>query len=305
MTVQTITRMLVLAAATSFAQTPAQLPSFEVASVKPAGPYVDGSPTGGMVGGPGTGDPGRVSFPRASLSYLLAEAYGAVGDQILGPDWLSSPEYRYTVNATIPPNTTKEQFRLMLQNLLAERFHVRLHHDIQNRPGYELVIAAGGTKLKEWTPVANAPDYRPGRDANGFPTTPPSGTFFANSSALTPGGSPVFRVVYRDSMAVFCRALGAMINLSNGIRRGPQARVVDRTGLTGIYEMRLEFADGLRPSSAPVDGETGAPVARDPGEAPSIFTAVQKQLGLKLQKVQSVPVDVLVVDSADKVPTDN
>ena len=194
---------------------------------------------------------------------------------------------------------------MMLQNLLAERFHVRLHHETQSRPGYELVVAAGGTKLKEWTPAANAPDYHPGRDANGFSTLPPSGTFFANSRALTPGGSPVFRVVYRDSMAVFCRALGAMINSSNGTLQGRQARVVDRTGLTGIYEIRLEFADGLRPPSAPADGETGVPVARDPGEAPSIFTAVEKQLGLKLQTAQGIPVDVLVIDSADKVPTEN
>ena len=299
MTIQTMAKLLVLVATTSFAQT------FEVASVKPAGPYV-GGPTGGMVGGPGTGDPGRVTFPRASLVSLLAEAYGVPGDQILGPSWLSSPEYRYNIFATMPPNTTKAEFRLMLQNLLTERFHVRLHHETQSRPGYELVIAAGGTKLKEWTPPADTPPFRYGLDATGFPKMPPGGTF-VSSSALTSGGSPVLRFFFRDSMAVFCRSLGGMINISNGIPVNDprEPKVVDRTGLTGIYEIRLEFFDGLRPLSAAAGGENGVPVASDPGEAPSIFTAVEKQLGLKLQKAKDVAVDMLVVDSADKVPTEN
>lgn len=295
-----------LASCGLFGQTATKPPAFEVASTKPAGPYVDGSPSGGMVGGPGTSDPGRVTFPRASLSYLLAAAYGALGDQISGPGWLNSSDYRYVINATMPPNTTKEQFRLMLQNLLAERFHVRLHHETQSRPGYELVVAPGGTKLKEWTPATDAAPFRPGLDANGFSTAPPSGTFFGSSAALTSEGVPVFRVVYRDSMAVFCRALGTMIGTSNGtLGNGPEVRVADRTGLTGTYEIRLEFADGMRPRSAPASGEAGVTVASDPGEAPSVFTAVEKQLGLKLQKVKDVAVDVLVIDSADKVPTEN
>ena len=91
----------------------------------------------------------------------------------------------------------------------------------------------------------------------------------------------------------------------------PQPRVVDRTGLTGIYEFTLEFAGtmplapGIVPSAPPAD-DAGMPIANDPGEGlPNIFTAVEKQLGLKLVKVKDVPVDVLIVDSADKVPTEN
>jgi uncharacterized protein (TIGR03435 family) len=88
---------------------------------------------------------------------------------------------------------------------------------------------------------------------------------------------------------------------------GPQARVVDKTGLTGTYEFTLEFAGsmGMMPS-APVSGEPGMPLASDPTEgAPDIFTAVQKQLGLKLVKVRDIPVDMLIVENADKVPTAN
>jgi uncharacterized protein (TIGR03435 family) len=112
-------------------------------------------------------------------------------------------------------------------------------------------------------------------------------------------------------MAMFCRGLGADINISNGAPiGGPQARVVDKTGLTGTYEFTLEFAGsagalGMMPS-APAEGEPGMPLASEPaGGAPDIFTAVEKQLGLKVVKVRDIPVDILMVDNADKVPTEN
>lgn len=90
----------------------------------------------------------------------------------------------------------------------------------------------------------------------------------------------------------------------------PQPRVVDRTGLTGIYEFTLEFAGTMAMPGAmpptPAGGDTGPPAASDPGDGtPNIFTAVEKQLGLKLQKVRNVSVDVLIVDKADRVPTEN
>ena len=112
-------------------------------------------------------------------------------------------------------------------------------------------------------------------------------------------------------MASFCRGLGGAINMSNGTPiGGPQARVVDKTGLAGTYEFTLEFAGsmgspGMMPS-APAEGEPGMPLAGEPaGRAPDIFTAVEKQLGPKLVKVGDIPVDTLIVDNADKVPTEN
>ena len=147
--------------------------AFEAASVKPAGPFVPGEMRG-MRGGPGTGDPGRITIARATLSDLLARAYDVWLDQISGPAWLNdSSAYAYRIDATLPPNTTTERFRLMLQNLLAERFHLRLHHETKARPGYELVVASGGPKLKEWDPTTNAAAGKFGVDANGFPTLPP------------------------------------------------------------------------------------------------------------------------------------
>jgi len=106
-------------------QTADTRPAFEVASVRPAPPYVPGQPYQ-VRGGPGTDDPGQFTAPRASLMSLLATAYGVAFDQISGPDWLETEIY--SVAAKIPPNTTKDRFNLMLQNLLAERFHLTLHH---------------------------------------------------------------------------------------------------------------------------------------------------------------------------------
>jgi uncharacterized protein (TIGR03435 family) len=279
--------------------------AFEAASVKPAGPRVPGE-MGGIRGGPGTDDPGRITASRATLSDLLARAYDVWLDQISGPAWLNDRlAYTYRIDATLAPNTTMEQFRLMLQNLLAERFHLRLHHETKTRPGYELVVASGGPKLKEWDPAASAAPGKPGVDGNGFPTLPPG----AAVRFVMPmgGGAAAIRMTHRETMAMFCRGLGNNINMSNGTPTGPQARVVDKTGLTGTYEFTLEFAGtvGMMPS-APAGSEPGTPLASDPtGGAPDIFTAVEKQLGLKLVKVKDVPVDILIVDNADKVPTAN
>jgi len=261
-----------------------------------------------MRGGPGTGDPGRITFPRATLSTLLARAYDVLPEQISGPAWLDdSSTYVYRIDATLPPNTTREQSLLMLRNLLAERFHLRLHHETRTRPAYELVVAAGGPKLKEWTPLTNAPagKGKPTVDGNGFLRLPPGAPV---GFIMGPGS---IRMSYRQTMAMFCHGLGTDINISKGVPLGsPQPRVIDKTGLTGIYEFTLEFAGSIRSLgenlSAPADGEPGAPLASDPDQAaPDIFAAIEKQLGLKLVKVRDAPVDILVVDSADKVPTEN
>jgi uncharacterized protein (TIGR03435 family) len=120
------------------------------------------------------------------------------------------------------------------------------------------------------------------------------------------GVAPI-RMRRRLTMALFCLELGADINLSRGLPLdAPLPRVVDKTGLTGLYEFNIEFAGLMRAAGrmpAAADGDSGAAIASDP--APDIFTAVKKQLGLRLQKLKSVPVDVLVVDHADKEPTEN
>src|SRR5438477_5528333 len=96
--------------------------TFDAASVKPAQPP---TPDGqgrimmrGPSGGPGSKDPGRISYPFMSLKNLLMTAYDVKNYQITGPAWLDTE--RFDITATMPPDTTKEQFRVMLQNLLAD-----------------------------------------------------------------------------------------------------------------------------------------------------------------------------------------
>jgi uncharacterized protein (TIGR03435 family) len=293
------------------AQTADPRVTFEVASVKPAGPFVPGTQSG-MRGGPGTDDPGRLTWPRATLSSLLTQAYDVLPDQISGPAWLSDGlAYAYSINASIPTGTTRDQFRLMLRDLLMERFHVSFHHETQTRPGYELVLANGGPKLKEWTPSTAAAPAKLGVGANGFPTLPAGSTAAVVTTSSGSGRPASVRMTFRESIAAFCRGLGAQINRANGgDPDGPQPHVADKTGLTGIYEFTLEYAatllmPGAMPPAPPADN-AGMPAASDPGEGlPNIFTAVEKQLGLKLMKVKDVQVDVLIVDGADKIPTEN
>ena|ERR1017187_8041580 len=96
----------------------AQQPVFDAASVKAVDPAT--SAPFSMTGGPGTSDPGRIHFVRATMLELLMSAYDVATDQIVGPSWIddSLGASAYTIDATMPANTTKEQFRLMLQNML-------------------------------------------------------------------------------------------------------------------------------------------------------------------------------------------
>src|SRR5271165_4935802 len=122
-------------------------PEFEVASVKPSAPPSGNGPVAiGSRGGPGTPDPGRVTFIRLGLKGLLTSAYRVQPYQVIGPDWLDTE--RFDITATIPQGATKDDADVMLQNLLAERFHLTLHHGIRELPLYELTVGKGGPKMK-------------------------------------------------------------------------------------------------------------------------------------------------------------
>src|ERR1017187_1636471 len=118
--------LIVLTACAAFGQAAAESPTFEVASVKPAEPQAMGMMRVRMSGGPGTPDPGQLTYSNVSLKDILINAYAVKGYQINGPKWLDSE--RFDIVAKIPKGATKEQFQLMLQNLLAERFKLTLHH---------------------------------------------------------------------------------------------------------------------------------------------------------------------------------
>ncbi len=124
-----------------------------------------------MGGGPGTPDPGRITYTGVPLMLILTKAYDVQNFQINGPSWLDSE--RFDITAKVPTGATKEQVRVMMQNLLAERFHLTLHRDKKEMQGYELTVAKGGSKLKESAPDPDEPPVPqagpPKRDANGAP----------------------------------------------------------------------------------------------------------------------------------------
>ena len=287
-----------------------QQPSFDAASVKVV--KLASHPVFGNSGGPGTNDPGRIHFCCVGMYSLLMRAYDVEVDQIAGPAWImeNMGPNLYVVDATMAPDTTMAQYQLMLQRLLRERFHVAAHRETRKFPGYELVVAEGGPKLKEAKPDPNAaaPDVGPSpkRGADGMALLP------AGPQMLTTLGWGAITVqAQQKPIGDLVKVMGRMINQSMGENPNdylsPKARVVDKTGLTSTYDFTLRFscelcqfaaANGAVPPPAPLPADS-------PGGEPSIFVALQKQLGLKLNKLRDVPVEMLVVERVEKVPTPN
>src|SRR5579863_5202888 len=298
-------------------------PTFDVASVKLTDSEVQQPYT--ITSGPGTSDPGRFRAPRIGMTALLSRAFDVKTDQITGQTWLrdAGSMNNYTIVATMPPETTKEQFQKMLQNLLVERFHLVFHREIRNFPGYELVVDKGGPKFKEVVPTPPTnPDATPDarailgapRGADGFPNFPGPRTISQSSR------DGLERTKYQErTMAEFISNLGFLIGSSQGksVTQGfPQPRVVDKTGLTGKYTFILEYYNAstadltrqlaalLPPRADSATGNAAPPPPSDPGGGgPNIFAAIQKQLGLRLDKTADVPLDMIVIESVDKVPT--
>ena len=279
--------------------------TFEVASVKPAAPQANGSV--GMRGGPGSRDPGRIAYTNVTLKNVLVNAYDVLSDQISGPNWLDSS--RYDIDAKIPADTTREQFRVMLQNLLAERFHLRLHREKKDFPVYELVVAKGGPKLKRSTADRDSPTPPPasnGRggatDPKGFPLPGPHSTAqTSNNGVANMSGNQITMI----QLAQFLKfPMGFLIGNNNTIGMS-NARVVDKTGLDGEYDVTLEY-EWPGQVVAPAPGTPGGPAdltqAAEP--APVLFTALQQQLGLRLEQTKE-PFEILIIDYADKTPTEN
>jgi uncharacterized protein (TIGR03435 family) len=268
----------------SYAQ---QLPTFEAASVKRSG--ADSVRMGN--GGPGTRDPELYTFNRAVLRDLIFNAYGLdfYREQVAGPAWIDNEPY--DVAARIPPGTTKDQFRLMLQGLLAERFKLQVHRESRVLPVYTLVVAKGGPKLtpSNVSPGSVAAPPAASQDKDGFPVLPAGRAGMAASYSFGPSGPIAHWRAQGQTMAAFARMLS-----SSSLNAGHP--VIDKTGLDGKYDFTLAY-------DIPQRAEDGAnPVASDPQL--SIADAVEQQLGLRLIDTKQA-LDVIVVDRAERVPAEN
>jgi uncharacterized protein (TIGR03435 family) len=274
-------------------------PAFEVASVTYVGPY-DSNRDRSQQGGPGTPNPTRITYENVTMLTLLVRAYGVDFDQISGPPWIDS--IQYTVIANVPAGTSKEQLVKMWQRLLKERFHLAVHHEVKDFPGYELVVAKGGPKLdpSAGDPGESAqPGLRPTKGADGFPVLPPGGRHAVFQP--TENGVRITRETFRDfSILDLVRELAWPLGQQSSEHTISMGRIVDMTGLPGKYDFRLEYAGTHSPGGTfPQPGASGQLT-----DTPDLFDAVQKQLGLKIE-VSKAPTDMIVVDHVDRMPTAN
>lgn len=235
--------------------------AFDVASVRPDnGAFRPDRFT--MKGGPGSDDPGRFTAVQVPLGTLILKAYDIEADQLEGPEWIHDlNRHNYTITATMPPDTTKPQFQLMLQQLLAERFNLKPHEEVRPFPGYELVTLPGPIRLQAWTPapVPDQPDLRFRVGADEFPLVP-SGMNICRYGGPV-GQTVAMKVSCRRSMGDFTKDLGRFVNLANAEPASVRIpRVVDKTGLPGIYEFKLEFmATMVLPGLGPAPGAASDP----------------------------------------------
>jgi uncharacterized protein (TIGR03435 family) len=265
---------------------------FEVASVKP---NKSGDNRVTINAQPG----GRFTASNVTLKMLIRNAYQLQDFQIVGgPDWLNSD--RFDIVAKAEASDLGDPFRaeqqgqpsrgqLMLQALLAERFKLQAHDENRELPIFALVLAHGDGKLgpKAQTSSVDCEALR-GR-GRGAPGPLPPGERPACGIRMAPGNMSVGG----SSMSQFASTLGNFVGRI----------VVDRTGLAGAYDFDLTWTPeqiANRPPGAPDPIINGVPI--DPN-GPSIFTAVQEQLGLKLDS-QKGPVSVLVIDRAEH-PVEN
>lgn len=254
---------------------------FEVASVRraeiPSNAF--GVPVFPTTGGVGTSSPGRITYRGTWLPPLIAEAFGVRTDQVTGPAWLTTE--RYDIVANIPPGATKDDFKLMLADLLRERFRLQFHMDSNIRPIYVLRAGKNGPTLKPTERrVDDADPTVGGVDAEGCPIVSPN--YKGMVSRPLPG------------MMCWTARDVSSADLARHLEQRAGRPVVDETGLTGRYDFKIRYE---------VLGRGGEPVAAA-DRAPSVFTAVEEQLGLKLEpSTQSFP--ALIIDSIEREPTEN
>jgi len=282
-------------------------PRFDVASVKLV-PSSDGARRQG--GGLFSQYPGYIRYHRSFLLQILTRALRVQADQFVGPSWLNDSEAeRYEIDAKFPVGTPPRETDAMMLNLVTERFGLKYHREKREFEVYELVRSEGGPKLQpaevrsEESPVAGPLQL----DKEGYPILPPGhpgvvgaspkGRIFLNPPTLSSQFAPIHRrehsfglMRFSFQMVTMAQVVGAIQNL------GGISHVVDHTGLEGKFDFKLAFVvDGL-------NLERDAGDFSDPG--PDMFSALQKQLGLKLRK-QKAPMDVIVIDSINRVPVEN
>ena len=243
-------------------------PQFEVATVRPNKSGEQGASLGPRPGG-------RLIGTNQTLRNLIRNAFNVQPDQLIGgPDWLDADRFDIQAKAADADLNEKgmlsyPQFMLRLQSLLEDRFRMVTHWEMRERPVYVLVLASPGKlgpRLKPHTGDCNRPP--------GSAPAPGSAAVRCGTNANTAAGKVTGTGI---TMETFAR------NLSGGTGR----YIIEKTGLTGAYDLELEYTPDQSANT------TGA----------SLFTAMQEQLGLKLDS-QRAPIDVLVIHRVERPTAD-
>lgn len=246
----------------------AQSPAFEVASVKPSKPDDLRGSTYGF-------NPGGLEVTNGTLKGLIQMAYDVPAFQISGgPGWINSERYSISARARAEASASHDvdgqkriaETRQRLQTLLADRFQLQVHRETKEISEYALIIAKNGAKLTEAAPS-------PERRGEGI----------------------------RSGCGKMTGTRASMANLAFMLTRQMGRPVLDRTGLESKYDFQVDWAPEAACAGPPGDSGTDSlPAASD---GPSIFTALQERLGLKLEAIKG-PVEVVVIDRVEK-PAEN
>lgn len=237
---------------------PAAKPAFEVASIKPntsADHRVMFQITPG----------GRLACTNATAKILITMAYNLKPHQLEGgPAWLDSDKYDITAKGN--GATGRDDLKLMIQSLLADRFKLAFHRETKEMPVYVLVPGKNGPKLH----------------------------------ASEPSGGEV-KSQFRMGRGQLDLQSANMAGLADALSTQVGSNILDRTGISGFYDIKLEWTPDESESplfKGPPDGKAAAAPAPD-AAGPSIFTAIQEQLGLKLES-QKGPVEMFIIDHIEK-----
>ena len=228
--------------------------------------------------------PGRLNATNVTMRFVIRQAYRVPEARIVGgPSWLDTDKFDIVAKAPSGAATKTDDIRAMLRTLLDERFSLKVHTEGREMPVYVLRVARGDRKL--------GPNMREsGTDCSGRSATMAAGRVQCGilvsqgpaDASLRGGGT---------TLTEFVRLLGDFLDRP----------LVDETGLAGRFDLELQFS--AVKSSLPGEAVPGGLGAGTPGETPVVFTAIQEQLGLKLESQRRVT-QVYVIDQVS-VPSEN
>jgi uncharacterized protein (TIGR03435 family) len=249
-------------------------PTFDVVSIKRVTDIRNRRSVGEQPGG-------KFVLSGMAVAPLIRSAYPAeISDLVGAPDWVSNEVYDVTAQAG--REVSKEQMEAMLRALLADRFKLAVHYEVQERPVYALMLARDDGKLGS--------NIRPSNlDCEAIQAARRAGA--KDPPPATSNGAPACGMSMRGAVGMEvlmgARPLSALAS-SFGSSTGRV--VIDKTGLTGLYDITLNYMP---------QPQADAP----PGTPPDLFTAVREQLGLKLEPDRA-PLKVLVIDRIEKPAED-